>query len=478
MEALKTVLMWLVSVVMAGAALVVALIPTLSYFDDLFTKVLIAGASAALVLVLLIAFHRSIFLYLRFIFKSLSRNILRTGLTAAATMLLVFIVTLVWTVLYFLHQVTAEKSKDLKAIVTERWQIPSQMPFSYGAQLADGRARPDHPEDVKPQDSMTWQFYGGTLEVGKITRESIVFFFAMDPKKFLTMMDGIDEFTPEQIDQLKKWADEMLVDKHKVVIGVERLKALNKKVGEHFTVHSINYKDIDLDVEIIGALPAGRYGQSAVMNYQYLNDALFEDYPRTHKGAKHPLADKTLNLVWLKVPNTKTYEKMADQVERAYANSTPSVKCETASSGVAAFLDAYRDLLWGMEYLFTPIALASMAVVIATAISISVRERRSEMAILKVLGFGPRRILLMVMGEGLLIGAGSGFLSVAATYLIVNIQMGGIPFPIAFFPAFKIPVLAFVWGPLIGGCTALVGSIVPALTAMYVNVAQVFAKTA
>jgi len=76
------------------------------------------------------------------------------------------------------------------------------------------------------------------------------------------------------------------------------------------------------------------------MNFQYLNDALFEDYPRTHKGAKHPLADKTLNLVWLKVPDTKTYEKVADQVERAYADSTPSVKCETASSGVALLIAA------------------------------------------------------------------------------------------------------------------------------------------
>ena len=478
MEALKAVLLWIVAVVMAGAALAVALIPLAGYIDDPFTRVLVVCASAAVAGLLLIVFHRSISFYLRFVLKSLSRNLLRTGLTAAATMLLVFIVTLVWTVLWFLHMVTAEKSKDLKAIVTERWQIPSQMPFSYGAQLADGGARSGHPEDVKPQDSMTWQFYGGTLDPGKLTRENIVFFFAMDPKKFLTMMDGIDEFTPAEVEQLKKWADEMVKDKHKVLIGVDRLKAMNKKVGEHFTVNSINYKDINLDVEILGALPAGRYGQSAVMNFQYLNDALFEDYPRTHKGDKHPLADKTLNLVWLRVPDTKTYEKVADQVERAYADSTPSVKCETASSGVAAFLDAYRDLLWGMEYLFTPIALISMAVVIATAVSISVRERRTEMAILKVLGFGPWRILLMVLGEGLLVGAGSGLLSVAATYLIVNVWYGGIPFPIAFFPAFKIPVLAFMWGPLIGGATALVGSVVPAVTAMYVNVAQVFAKTA
>ena len=59
-------------------------------------------------------------------------------------------------------------------------------------------APPAKPGDIKPQDSMTWQFYGGTLDPGKLTRENIVFFFCMDPKKFLTMMDGIDEFTPAQ----------------------------------------------------------------------------------------------------------------------------------------------------------------------------------------------------------------------------------------------------------------------------------------
>ncbi len=29
---------------------------------------------------------------------------------------------------------------------------------------------------------MTWQFYGGTTDPGKSTRESMVFFFAMDPQ--------------------------------------------------------------------------------------------------------------------------------------------------------------------------------------------------------------------------------------------------------------------------------------------------------
>ena len=45
-------------------------------------------------------------------------------------MVLVLVVTLVWSILAFLDEVTSEKKSNLKAIVTERWQFPSQMPYS------------------------------------------------------------------------------------------------------------------------------------------------------------------------------------------------------------------------------------------------------------------------------------------------------------------------------------------------------------
>src|SRR5262249_52954432 len=93
----------------------------------------------------------------RFMIKSLGRNILRTALTSLAIMVLTFVITLVWSMLALLDRVTAEKNKNLKAIVTERWQIPSQMPWQYAGvpdlpgqppaagSLADGAA--SKPED-------------------------------------------------------------------------------------------------------------------------------------------------------------------------------------------------------------------------------------------------------------------------------------------------------------------------------------------
>ncbi len=51
--------------------------------------------------------------------------------------------------------------------------------------------------------------------------------------------------------------------------------------------------------------------------------------------------------MWLKVPDTKTYSSVAEEIEKAPQFTSPAVKVETGSSGIASFLDAFRDLLWG-----------------------------------------------------------------------------------------------------------------------------------
>src|SRR5205814_8388556 len=107
----------------------------------------LAGVAALLVAVAGMAYYHKALL---FILKSLARNKVRTLLTGLATGLFVLLVTLVWSVLWFLDLVTQEKKKDFKAIVTERWQIPSQMPFSYAQPLSEGAAR--NPGDIRPID--------------------------------------------------------------------------------------------------------------------------------------------------------------------------------------------------------------------------------------------------------------------------------------------------------------------------------------
>jgi putative ABC transport system permease protein len=421
--------------------------------------------------------------FLLILFKSLRRNLLRTALTYLATFVLVLVVVMVWSVLYFLDILTSEKTRDLKVIVTEKYQAASQMPFSYAGALRDGAADPRRSLDVRPQDSMTWQFYIGTLDPVKTTREDFVFFIAMEPRKMLTIMDNLfDEFTPGQAQQSKQLrlaqqealqdvVKEMERNKRAVIIGRERLELMKKKVGDTFTLSGINYPGIDLEFKIIAMFPEGRYNQNAVMNRDYLNDAI-DSYPKTHGGVPHALANRSLNMVWLQVSDLQSYSQLSEQIDRSGRFQNPTVKCETLSSGINTWIEGYQDMFWAMRWLLAPAILITMVLVIANAISISVRERRSEMAVLKVLGYRPIQILGLVLGEAMLIGAVSGFLSTTITYLVVNRLPHSQSFQV------WVPDSALWWGPFLGAGAAFVGSFLPAWAACRVRVSEVFARTA
>jgi putative ABC transport system permease protein len=413
----------------------------------------------------------------RLIVKNLGRNRLRTALTCSAIVVLVMIVTIIWSVVFFLDLITREQSSDLKVIVTERWQIPSQMPGTYGnylnpkhaacilSDIKDSQGRPA----VGPNDFMTWSFYGGTTDPSNFTVESLVFFFVMEPDQIRTMMDDLQDLDPAVIQKLKD-------NRRGCLLGRERLQAVGKRVGERFKLTSINYKGIDLEFEIVGELPEGRYDKSGIMNAEYFNNAL--DTYKAADGSKHPLDNKRLNLIWLRVPDQDTFSRVAERVENAPELGNPQVKCEMASSAIGAWLDAYSDLLRGVKWVMVPAILISMALVVANAIGISVRERYQEIAVLKVLGYRPGQVLVLVLGESLLVGGLSGLVAASATFALVNYVIGGIPFPIAFFPAFTVPIQAIWWGLATGFMTALVGSFLPAWSARSVRVSEVFSKVA
>ena len=419
--------------------------------------------------IVLIALFPKLFLL---VVKNLRRNLLRTVLTTVAIMFLVFMVTVILTVVYTLDLFTTEKSKDFKLIVMERWQLPSQMPPTHAKYLDPDPKNSQFlldRKDVTPNDFMSWSFYAGSTEPDPKKRNlnNLAFFFVMNPHHIRPMMDDLGDLDPKLVEALVK-------NRRGCLMGRERMEALNKVVGERFNVYGLNYKDIDLEFEIVGRLPEGRYNKNAIMNEDYFGQAM-DKYALKNNGKKHPLDMKRLNLIWLRVPDDATYKRVAAKVESASVFADLPVKCETASSASSRFLEPFRDLLRIMKWLVVAI-LISMSLVVANAISISVRERQTEMAVLKVVGYQPRQILAMVLGESMLVGGTSGLLASTLTFWLFN-SIGGIPFPLLWF-AFFVPWHALIWGLAIGFGTSLLGSILPAWSARSVKVSEVFAKVA
>jgi len=417
--------------------------------------------------------------FLRLIVDNIWRNPLRTILTSLGTMVMVLVVVMVLSILTFLSQTTTDKARNIKGIVTERWQLPSMMPLAYATSLKEGG--PHEPGDIRiqPKDAMSWSFYGGSTDPDPKNRtmNTILFAFAQEPHTLLDMMDELDQLKGEDKAEFAKVVEKLAQNKKGLIVGKERLKMLGRQVGDTLKVYSFNYKEIDLEFDIVGTYPIPRYDLNASMRIDYLEDAL-DRWSREHKGQPHAMADKSLNLVWLRMNDRDTFNKVSQQILTNPEFSSPSVKLETASSAIGNFLEAYRDLIWGAKWLLAPAILFTLSLVIANSISISVRERRMEFAVLKVLGFRPWQILLMVLGEALLVGGLSGFVSAGGTYLFVNQALGGLQFRIGFFGAFLIADQAWWWGLAMGAGTAFAGSIGPAWSARTVRVADVFAKIA
>lgn len=411
------------------------------------------------------------------ILKNLRRNKVRTALTCLAVMVLVFVVTMIWTVVFFLEDAKQERASNTRGIVTERWQMNSQMPLTYKEPLAQGAA--SKPDDKRPKDSLAWQFYIGTLDKDKKTRENLVFLVAMDVTKLPTkrIVDGKKVVTKGFIDDLDPLDEELVkqfaAKRDGCLLGRGRLKALNKQVGERFKVTALEYTGIDLEFEIVGALPAGRWDDNGFMNERYLNEAL--DAYRGPGGTKHPLDQRRLNFMWIEAHEKQDFGQLADQINNSPLFSERPVKCESFAGWVTNYLDSWAGFIWFIEWVLVPGSMFSMVLLIANAISLNVRERTKEMAVLKVLGFRPGQLLLLVLGEALLLGVLSGLLAGGVicgglNWLAGGVRIGGSePFPV--------PLWALLWGAGAGGSAALVGSILPAWTARTVKASEVFART-
>src|SRR5262249_19295721 len=150
-------------------------------------------------------------------------------------------------------------------------------------------------------------------------------------------------------------------------VGRRRLRMVNKQVGDRIRITGTNHPGIDLELTIVGLFPPGRYEPTAVIHRDYLNAAL-DQYAR-RCGVRHPMAERTLALFWVRVPNRAAAELLASRVQDPARFSAPPLIMETPSSGIAVFVEGYRDLIWAMRWLLVSAVLLTMVLIGANTVS-------------------------------------------------------------------------------------------------------------
>jgi putative ABC transport system permease protein len=403
-------------------------------------------------------------------FRGLRRSPLRTSLTYLALFVLTMVLAFIYSVLVFMDNVTREKEANFKAIVTHKTTVPSQMPPGHYERFKH-LVLEELPPEMRPlngaKDIMSWSFVLGTTDKVNKKPDNALFLLSTEPEKIQTMMDWPDDLTADEKKMIDDAVTAMGQNKQAIVVSESRLKKLNVRVGQRIKIYGLNYPDLEFEFDIIGILPEGKYEGLAFMSKPYL-DQLIKAMP-----ADYSMRDKSVNLIWVRLPNKVAFERLNAMVEDPKNFPPPQIKMETASSGIGAWIEPIKDILYGLKWVMSPAMVAIMCLVIANAISIGVRERRTEMAVLKVLGFQPRHVLMLVLGEAVLVGLLAGAMSTLIAYELVaslGLHMG-------MFGSFRIPTVVLGYGPLLGVAVSVAGSIGPALSAKKVRVAEVFAKT-
>ncbi|HSQ54900.1 MAG TPA: FtsX-like permease family protein, partial [Gemmata sp.] len=378
------------------------------------------------------------------ILRGLRRAPLRTALTYLALFVLTFVLCFIYAILALVDNKLTDKEKNFRAIMTEKYTVPSQMPRGYVDKLTDlAMSLPEGERPVNgPDDVMSWSFFFGTTDPKTNRPENAMFMFGLDPMrvlnidkegKYYSVLDDelVEGLSDTDRDLVYAACLQMREEPRKIVLSQSRLEAMGLQVGQKIKVYSpLMYKDIQFEFEICAVLPKGKFEGLGFMNSLYLFRALesyrddiryFDtsamEWKSKAAGVEHPLANKCVNLIWIRLPNKVGFQKLAGMVDDPKNFSNPvAAKMETESAGIGSFMDSFKDMFALMRYFISPAMIVMMSLIVANAIGIAVRERRTELAVLKVLGFRPWHVMAFILGEGLLIGFLGGALSSSIAY--------------------------------------------------------------
>lgn len=380
--------------------------------------------------------------FIALLLKNLGRNKIRTTLTALAVVVLATIYTLAISVTSAVNRMIAAHDSNTRLIVREKWVMPSRFPARYVRQIAalDG---------VK--DWTTWNFYAGYVDDAGHNAAGI----ATRIDNIRQMHPGFENLNPALLEAMRS-------QRNGVLMGTSIMSQMRWKVGQKFTLTSFTHVGRNLEFQIVGVLPAEIWAN---------NFFLRDDYYREGVDDKD-----TVNIVWLRVGNEEQGKRLAAQIEGMFAGSRDKLRVETESAGVSRFMGRTSSVVNIINFVVT-VLLIDMVVVLSNSISMTVRERRREMAILKILGFQPRFILMMIVSEATVVGAAGGALGAGLAYAasVLNV-FDQLPTRVDFLLQFPVSGHLVFQGMLIGAAVGLAGSIFPAWKAQGVNVIEAFSN--
>ncbi len=341
---------------------------------------------------------------LPFVLRHLQKAWIRTASTVLAMAACVFLFSALQTVLARLDSAIA--ARNPRRLVTTNLMQMSALPPTVAEQIA-------RLPGVRRVSRVV--MFGGFLRAPKqggagpgFESDWTSFFqnLAVDGEPYLAM--GPELTVPEEHRR------EFMADLHGCLIGRRLAEKLGFRLGDHFFLESLasglRKPDGPFEFVVRGFLDPdlarypGTQADIMLFHYRYLQAAL------------GPAARVSLYLS--EIEDTSRAPEIAAAIDALFENSSDPTTTETEQ----AFLSDLMSMVGDVSALLNGVGLAvcfTILLVTGNTMGMAARERRTEVAVLKTLGFTARQVMGLVLAEALTLGVLGGGLGLGATEVVL-----------------------------------------------------------
>jgi len=233
------------------------------------------------------------------------------------------------------------------------------------------------------------------------------------------------------------------------LVGTETMKKFGFRIGQQIMLHGTVYP-FNVTLNIVGTLGGKAPPSFLIFRRDYLEEA-----------AGRP---GFVDVIWVKVDNSANVPQVIASLDEGFANSSAETLTEPEAAFYGGFLAGYR-VFFQIAELMGIVVVFTIGLVAANTAAMSIRERRSEIAVLRSIGFPASVILSMLLAESLIIALAGGLLGAGAAYLVLKlITMQGV------IGAIQMPASVLFEALAAAALIGLLSAIVPASAAARRNI--------
>lgn len=261
---------------------------------------------------------------------------------------------------------------------------------------------------------------------------------------------------PELVVPDDQWAN-FLKDRQGAVVGAKTAKRFGWKIGDRVPIKTTLYGGGSWEFNVDG-IYHGTRTQDDETQFWFQWDYFEERIPQAVKG----------QIGWyvIRIQNPDDAPRIAKAIDAEFANSPNETKTEAESAFAANWVKQFGNI----QFLIVTIGAVvffTLLLVTGNTMAISVRERTSELAVLKAIGYSDRTVLLFVLAESLAIALIGGLLglllAVAATPVLATALA-------SMLPNLALPKSILVIGLAVAVTVGIISGLLPGIGAMQMRV--------